>query len=132
VLNIGALKDDDLSTVFSDVSALASEVNQRHKVLKVILETGLLSCTQIIDACIICVIARCQFVKTSTGFGPRGASVDDVRTMRAVVGEQLQVKAAGGVRSSKEALEMIAAGASRIGTSAGVAILSGATSTTKY
>jgi deoxyribose-phosphate aldolase len=103
VLNIGALKDDDLSSVFADVAALAAEVNRRQRVLKVILETGLLSHTQIIDGCVwvlfeqssyqnghmvqvVCVVARCQFVKTSTGFGPRGASVEDVRLMRAVVG----------------------------------------------
>jgi deoxyribose-phosphate aldolase len=91
--------------------------------VKVILETGLLTDIEKIAACILAVRAGADFVKTSTGFGPGGATVADIRLMRAVVGPTIGVKASGGIRSLTMAQELIAAGATRIGTSAGVAIV---------
>jgi deoxyribose-phosphate aldolase len=92
-------------------------------IVKVILETGYLDQAQIERGCRLAVEAGAHFVKTSTGFGPRGASVEDVRLMRATVGPGIGVKAAGGIRDSRLALAMLDAGASRLGTSSGVEIL---------
>lgn len=91
--------------------------------MKVILETGYLEPEAIERACLLAVDAGAHFVKTSTGFGPRGASLDDVRIMRAAVGPRVGVKAAGGIRDLETALEMLEAGASRLGTSSGLEIL---------
>ncbi len=94
-------------------------------VLKVILETGLLTDEEKIKACELCVSAGADFVKTSTGFGPGGATADDIALMRRTVGPDIGVKASGGVRDPETARTMIAAGATRIGASASVAIVSG-------
>jgi deoxyribose-phosphate aldolase len=91
------------------------------------LETALLSRKEKIIACLLSKAAGADFVKTSTGFGPAGATIEDVELMRRVVGPQVRVKAAGGIRSYADALAMISAGASRIGTSSGVKIIQEAT-----
>lgn len=124
VLNVGALKSGDLETVREDVAAVKAAAGD--VLLKVILETGLLTDEEKVAACKLCVEAGADYVKTSTGFGPGGATVEDIALMRKTVGPNVGVKASGGVRDSEAALAMIEAGASRIGTSSGVSIVSGA------
>ena len=123
VLNVGALIEGDYATVYSDIKAVREAAPGR--ILKVILETGLLSKEAIVRGSILVKMAGADFVKTSTGFGPGGASVEDVSIMRQVVGPDFGVKASGGVRDYQTALEMIKAGANRIGTSSGIAIVRG-------
>jgi len=124
VLNVGALKSGDLETVREDVTAVKAAAGD--VLLKVILETGLLTDEEKVAACKLCVEAGADYVKTSTGFGPGGATVEDIALMRKTVGANVGVKASGGVRDSEAALAMIEAGASRIGTSSGVSIVTGA------
>ncbi|MGG1658757.1 deoxyribose-phosphate aldolase [Brevibacillus sp. NRS-1366] len=124
VLNVGALKSSDLDTVREDVAAVKKAAG--NVLLKVILETGLLTDEEKEMACKLCVEAGADYVKTSTGFGPGGATVEDIALMRKTVGANVGVKASGGVRDGAAALAMIEAGASRIGTSSGVAIVTGA------
>ena len=127
VIRIGAVLEGDLAGAEADVAAVAEAVADESAgdaLLKVILETGYLTPEQMHAACLAAVRGGAHFVKTSTGFGPRGASVEDVRLMRAAVGPQTGVKAAGGIRDLASALSMIEAGASRIGTSAGLEIVS--------
>jgi deoxyribose-phosphate aldolase len=100
--------------------------------VKVILETSLLDTEQKLIACVLAKAGGAAFVKTSTGFGAAGATVEDVALMRRVVGEDVGVKASGGIRSAEDALKMIQAGANRLGASASVAIVSGQHSTAKY
>lgn len=129
VLNFAALIEGDDTFVRDDVRAVVDSVSDASEgaaLVKVILETGYLDEPQIERACSLCVEAGAAFVKTSTGFGPRGASVRDVEIMRAVVGDEVGVKAAGGIRDLDAALELIEAGADRIGTSAGAEILAAA------
>lgn len=129
VLNFAALIEGDDTFVRDDVRAVVDSVSDASEgaaLVKVILETGYLDEPQIERACLLCVEAGAAFVKTSTGFGPRGASVRDVEIMRAVVGDEVGVKAAGGIRDLDAALELIEAGADRIGTSAGAEILADA------
>lgn len=129
VLNFAALIEGDDTFVRDDVRAVVDSVSDASEgaaLVKVILETGYLDEPQIERACSLCVEAGAAFVKTSTGFGPRGASVRDVEVMRAVVGDEVGVKAAGGIRDLDAALELIEAGADRIGTSAGAEILAAA------
>jgi len=123
VLRVDALKQGDARTVVADVSAVVAAAGACA--VKVILETGLLTADEIGLACSLCAEAGARFVKTSTGFGPRGASVEDVRLMRAAVGEEMGIKASGGIRTREQALALLAAGADRIGTSNGVAIVRG-------
>lgn len=123
VLNVGALKSGDLDLVRSDVAAVKQAAG--NVLLKVILETGLLTDEEKEIACKLCVEAGADYVKTSTGFGPGGATVADIALMRKAVGEGLGVKASGGVRDRETALAMIEAGATRIGTSSGISIVSG-------
>ena len=126
VINIAELLAGDDDYVREDVAAVvraAADHSGGAAIVKVILETGYLDADQIVRACRLCVEAGAQFVKTSTGFGPRGASVDDVRIMRAEVGPDVGVKAAGGIRDLDVALGMLEAGASRLGTSSGIEIL---------
>lgn len=125
VINIGAVLERDFRAAERDVQAVAEAVADASDaaLLKVILETGYLTPELVIPACEAAVRGGAGFVKTSTGFGPRGASVEDVRLMRATVGPEIGVKAAGGIRDLTTALEMIEAGASRIGTSAGLEIV---------
>ncbi|WP_424768678.1 deoxyribose-phosphate aldolase [Paenibacillus sp. sgz302251] len=124
VLNIGLLKSGDLEGVQRDIEGVAAAVKGKA-VLKVILETGLLTDEEKISASKICVKAGADFVKTSTGFGKGGATVEDIALMRRAVGPSLGVKASGGVRDRETALQMIAAGATRIGASSGIAIVTG-------
>lgn len=122
VINLGALKSGYPDFVEREIAAVAAAV--RGVPLKVILETGCLNRDEKIMVCEMAVRAGAAFVKTATGFGPGGATVEDVALMRETVGERLGVKAAGGVRTWGGAVAMLQAGASVVGTSAGVAILS--------
>lgn len=129
VISIGAVLEGDWGFVEADVLAVVDAVETsgvEGALTKVILETGYLDDEQISKACAACVRAGAQFVKTSTGFGPRGASVEDIRLMRAAVPEHTGIKAAGGIRDLKTARLMIEAGATRIGTSAGREIVAAA------
>jgi len=124
VINIGALKSRDYETVKRDIETVVN-VKRSHGnglVIKVIIETGYLTEDEKVVACKLAKEAKADFVKTSTGF-VGGATVEDVRLMRETVGMNMGVKAAGGIRTLKEALAMIQAGANRIGTSTGVAII---------
>lgn len=123
VLNIGALKSGDKQRVEADIRGVAEVVHDFGGILKVILETSMLTLDEKLLACHLSVAAGADFVKTSTGFGGGGATVDDIALMRGVVGENLGVKASGGVRTAQDAAAMVRAGASRLGTSAGVAIV---------
>lgn len=123
VINLGALKGGDYALVLNDILAVTEEAHARGVRVKVILETALLSRYEKILASLLARAAGADFVKTSTGFGPAGATAEDVSLLRCVVGESLGVKAAGGIRTLRDALTMIAAGANRLGVSAGVAIL---------
>jgi deoxyribose-phosphate aldolase len=130
VVNIGALKAKDYGLVLKDI-AMVVEASKPYPV-KVILETSQLSQEEKIAGCVLSKAAGAAFVKTSTGFGGGGATAEDVALMRKVVGDDVGVKASGGVRSTEDAMKMIAAGANRIGASASVAIISGQTSNAKY
>jgi deoxyribose-phosphate aldolase len=126
VLNIAALLEGDDAFVRDDIEAvvrMTGTASEGVGIVKVILETGYLEPADIERGCRLAVEAGADFVKTSTGFGPRGASVEDVRLMRSTVGPHVGVKAAGGIRDLDTALAMLAAGASRIGTSSGIEIL---------
>ena len=121
VLSVGALKEGDFFGVFQDIVAVVRSTAPWP--VKVILETCLLGREEKIRAALIAKLAGAAFVKTSTGFSSGGATLDDVRLLRAVVGTDMGVKASGGVRDRKVALDMIDAGADRIGTSSGEAIM---------
>ena len=124
VLNVGALKDGLQDQVGDDIAAVKQACGDVP--LKVILETCLLDDAQKTKACEICRELNVAFVKTSTGFSRSGATLEDVALMRKVVGADVGVKASGGVRDYKTAIAMIEAGATRLGTSSGIAIISGA------
>jgi len=126
VIDIGAVLEGRWSDVEDDVQKVvtASKKGTSPALVKVILENCYLNKDQIAEACRICVKCGADFVKTSTGFGTGGATVEDVALMKATVGDKTLVKAAGGIRDKQTAEAMIAAGASRIGCSAGVAIVS--------
>jgi deoxyribose-phosphate aldolase len=123
VLNIGALKTGDLRLVEQDIEAVTMPCRQSGVVSKVIIEAALLSDEEKVTASTLTKAAGADFVKTSTGFGPGGATIADVMLMRRVVGDTLGVKAAGGVRDLEQMKAMVAAGASRVGASAGVRIV---------
>jgi len=128
VLNIGELCAGNLEAVRADVTAVVSAAHARGALVKVILETALLSDDQKIAACAICKQAGADFVKTSTGFATHGATVHEVDLMRRAVGPDTGVKASGGIRTLEDLEAMRAAGANRIGTSAGVQIVEAAQS----
>ncbi len=123
VINVGALKGQAYGLVLNDIQAVAQAAHNQNALCKVILETCLLTRQEKIIACLLCQEAGADFVKTSTGFSSGGATVEDVDLMYRVVGSRLKVKASGGIRNLQTALAMIAAGASRLGTSSGVQIL---------
>jgi len=123
VINIGALKSGDLRTVKRDIEAVTLPCRESGALSKVIIETALLTDDEKITASTIAKAAGADFVKTSTGFGPGGATAADVALMRRVVGADMGVKAAGGVRDLEGLQAMVAAGASRVGASAGVKIV---------
>jgi deoxyribose-phosphate aldolase len=124
VMNIGAMKSEDYKTVEDDMREVKDTCG-KVVIAKVILETSLLTDPEKVRACEIAKKARMDFVKTSTGFGPGGATVEDVRLMRSVVGEGMGIKASGGIRDAETAAKMIEAGATRIGASASVKIVGG-------
>ena len=123
VINIGALKSGDYQLVEDDIRAVVEASGE--KLVKVIIEACLLTEQEKVKACQLSVAAGADYVKTSTGFSTHGATVADVTLMRQTVGPNIGVKAAGGARSFADAQAFIKAGATRIGTSAGVAIVSG-------
>ena len=123
VINIGALKDGDDEFVTRDIAAVVEAAGDAK--VKVIIECCLLTQEEKVRACECSVAAGAAFVKTSTGFSTGGATVEDVKLMRATVGDRCQVKAAGGIHNRAEAEAMIAAGADRLGCSAGIAIVNG-------
>ena len=123
VINIGALKSGERKQVVSDVRAVAEAVHAGNALLKVILETGLLTDDEKKLACELSVQAGTDFVKTSTGFLGGGATAADVALMRAVVGPKVGVKASGGIRTAADARAMLEAGANRLGTSSGLKIV---------
>lgn len=123
VMNMGAFKEGNLAAVENDIASVVKAA--KGSVVKVILETCLLTVEEIATASAICEIAGADFVKTSTGFGKTGASIEAVAAMHAAVGGRLGIKASGGIRDLKTAQAMIAAGATRLGTSQGVALVSG-------
>nr|WP_202115071.1 deoxyribose-phosphate aldolase [Gilliamella sp. Pas-s27] len=131
VINVGWLKSNDWDAVKQDIEAVFNACGAMP--LKVILETCLLTKDEIVKVCEICKQIGVAFVKTSTGFSVSGATVEDVKLMRDTVGNAMGVKASGGIRDRQTAEKMVHAGASRLGASAGIAIVSGdATSTSDY
>jgi deoxyribose-phosphate aldolase len=125
VINIGALKSGDLELVREDISKVVDAAHEVGALCKVIIETSLLTDEEKVIASSLAKAAKADFVKTSTGFAGGGATVFDVALMRETVGPEMGVKASGGVRTAEDAEDMIAAGATRIGASAGIQIVSG-------
>jgi deoxyribose-phosphate aldolase len=123
VQNIGALRSGDTGLVQAELKRLANLVHDKGAILKVILETSLLTEGEKSTACELAVESGVDFVKTSTGFAGGGATTDDVRLMRSIVGHNIGVKASGGIRTLSALRDMVNAGANRIGTSSGVSIL---------
>ena len=132
VINIAAARADDKGALVEDIAAVAEAVHGGGAILKVIIETALLTDAQKVLACEAAVEAGADFVKTSTGFNGGGATVEDVALMRRTVGPEVGVKASGGVRSLADAQAMIAAGATRIGASSGIAIVKGEQGSAAY
>lgn len=126
VLNIGALRSGDAKAVRRDIEAVVEECHRGAAITKVILETALLTDAQKEEACLIAKNAGAEYVKTSTGFGPGGATTADVELMRRAVGPRIGVKASGGIRTLADFERMVAAGASRIGASSSVQIVEAA------
>jgi deoxyribose-phosphate aldolase len=124
VINLGALKSRQLDLAQADIAGVVAVAHPRGALVKVIIETGYLTEEEKLEACRLVKAARADYIKTSTGFGPGGATVHDVALMRKTVGPEIGVKAAGGVKTAADARAMIAAGATRIGSSAGVSIVS--------
>lgn len=123
VINVGALKDKRYSVLEDEISTLAGLCNEYRAVLKVILETCLLTDNEIMQACRLAKKSGADFVKTSTGFSSRGASVRNVQVMKKAVGDSVKIKASGGIRALADAQAMIKAGADRLGCSASVQIM---------
>jgi deoxyribose-phosphate aldolase len=126
VINVGALRSGDYDEVKRDIEAVVGAAHAAGAIVKVILETALLDDQQKAVACTLARLAGADFVKTSTGFGPGGATARDVTLMRRIVGPRMGVKAAGGIRTIEDLRSMAAAGATRIGASASVKIVEGA------
>jgi deoxyribose-phosphate aldolase len=129
VINISALKSGDKTLVADDIASVVRAAN--GKTVKVILETGLLTLEEKIIGCQLSESSGAHFVKTSTGFAGSGATLEDVQLMRKTVGPRVQVKASGGIKDATTALKMIEAGATRLGTSSGIAIITGAAASTE-
>lgn len=123
VLNVGVFKDGDYDYIREDIYAVVEAAAKYNAIVKVILETCLLSDSEIEEACRLAKEAGAHFVKTSTGFNSAGATVEDVALMKKTVGDALEVKASGGIRDYAQAMAMIEAGADRLGASASVAIM---------
>ena len=125
VLHVGAVKSADYPALFDDIATVVTACHREGVLCKVILETSKLTDTEKVIACVTAQLAGADFVKTSTGFGGGGATVDDITLMRQTVGPEMGVKASGGVRNYADAKAIVEAGATRIGASAGVAIVKG-------
>jgi deoxyribose-phosphate aldolase len=123
VINIGALKSQQYDVVQADIAAVVNAAHALGGIVKVIIEAAYLIDEEKVKACALSKAAGAEYVKTSTGFGPSGATVEDVALMRRAVGPAMGVKAAGGIKTAADAWAMIGAGATRIGTSAGVKII---------
>ena len=132
VINIGALKDGDDQLVLDDITGVVETAHANDKIVKVIIETCLLTDEEKERACKLAKEANADFVKTSTGFAGGGATVEDIALMRRVVGAEMGVKASGGVRSYEDAVAMVEVGATRLGASSGVKIMQGKASTGDY
>ena len=132
VINIGALKEGNKDLVHSDIEGVVKTAHAKNAIVKVIIETVFLTDAEKETVCLIAKEAGADFVKTSTGFAGGGATADDIALMRRVVGAEMGVKASGGVRTLEDAQNMIAAGATRLGASAGVKIIQGEASTDAY
>jgi deoxyribose-phosphate aldolase len=126
VINIGELRGGDVKVPVYDIRDVVDAAHLGGAIVKVIIETALLNDPEKIVACTISKELGAEFVKTSTGFGPHGATVEDVALMRKAVGAEMGVKASGGIRTLEDLKKMVAAGATRIGTSAGVKIVEAA------
>lgn len=124
VINIGELKNGNYQYVLEDIQKV-TKAAEDSAIVKVIIETCLLTKEEKIKACELAIKAGAEFVKTSTGFSTGGATIEDVELMKKTVGNKIEIKASGGVRTKEEALKMIEAGATRIGTSNGVKIVKG-------
>ncbi|OOB80502.1 MAG: deoxyribose-phosphate aldolase [Epulopiscium sp. Nuni2H_MBin003] len=125
VINIGKLKSGDWDYIEDEMKRIVAECDKRNITSKVIFETCYLTDDEKRKLCEVALKVKPTFIKTSTGFGPAGATVEDVKLMKECVGDNLKIKASGGVRTTEQALAMIEAGASRIGTSNGVGIVDG-------
>jgi deoxyribose-phosphate aldolase len=123
VINVGELKSGNLVAVARDIREVVLEAHKRQAIVKVIIETCLLTEEEKVTACLIAMEAEADFVKTSTGFSTGGATVEDVTLMRSIVGDKLGVKASGGIRTYADAISVVEAGANRIGASAGIKIV---------
>lgn len=121
VINLGWIKSGDFEKAGNEISAVKNAIGNR--ILKVIIETCYLDVPEKEGACRTALKAKADFVKTSTGFGPAGATLEDVKLMKKVVGDQLKIKASGGIKDRKTAIKFIKAGADRIGTSSGITLL---------
>jgi deoxyribose-phosphate aldolase len=125
VINVAAFKSGHFSEVRDEIEQLTTLCNFKNAIIKIIVETALLTEAELVQICEMCADANVDYVKTSTGFASRGASVKDVEIMRANLPEHIKIKASGGIKTREFALELIAAGADRIGTSSGVALMIG-------
>ena len=124
VINVSAVNDNDWNYVDNEIKVLTKFVKEKGKIIKVIFETAYLSDQEIIRLCNICISHQADFVKTSTGFADKGAEVRIIGLMKKTLNGQAKIKASGGIRDKATALEMIQAGADRLGASAGVKIIS--------
>ncbi|QBF34617.1 deoxyribose-phosphate aldolase [Mycoplasmopsis phocirhinis] len=130
VINIGKLKDGDYSYVLEDIKTVKAAMP--NNILKVIVETALLNKSEIEKVTQIVIDSGAEFIKTSTGFASRGASLEDIKIMKAIAGEKIQIKAAGGISNKDDMIKMIDAGANRFGTSRSIAIIKGKSSNEGY
>jgi deoxyribose-phosphate aldolase len=123
VMNIGALKSGNLDLVKRDIGGVVRVAKARHALSKVIIEACYLSREEKVNACLVVLESGADFVKTSTGFGAQGATVEDVKLLKELVADKIGVKASGGIRTYRDALSMIEAGATRVGASSGMQII---------
>ena len=130
VINIGLLKSKKYRSVEKEIRAIKKSIQK--KVLKVILETCYLNEEEIVKASKLALKAKADFIKTSTGFGSRGASIEDIKLMKSVAGDKMKIKASGGIKDGKTAMEFIELGVGRLGTSSGIALVSNKKSESDY
>lgn len=125
VMNIGKFKDGDYDYVLNDINMICDIAHRNNKILKVIIESSLLTDDQVVNACKLIMDTGADFVKTSTGFSMGGATVEVIELIKETVGNDLKIKASGGIKSAEDAINLIEAGADRLGTSSGVEIVEG-------